>query len=259
MAEFSLFEALRECAPTIGDSSVDGVRLSAMTRLFEELHVLARRSGGGVAQAEDAASAVLLHLIESGPRGKGTGPQTDDAARGYLLRCIRNEIVDAGRRKWREASSDSEGLERRGQSQSHPQDEIDLLKDVMRETGELTLQLERASQRLFDDVVPFTTAYIREQARQDFLDAIALRCAIAEGRTTIEQCVIGTLGELNHKTRATFDKRQARALQRLGDGLEDFIQLNSVSDNEAHAMRHVLDALRNRAAFWVDPQAETKS
>ena len=215
MADISLVEALRECAPTIGDPSVDAVRLDAMTRLFEELGVLVRKSGLPVAEAEDAASAVFLRLVENGPRGSDDGPQTDDAARAYLRTCIRNQRFDALRRSQREPTSEPQDLESLSQAQSQPQDEIDWKKNVMRETGELTLQLDRARRRFFDEVVPFAAGQMRESARRDFQDALELRCVIAEGRTTIEQAIICTLGKLDQQTRATFDQRQARALRLL--------------------------------------------
>jgi hypothetical protein len=235
MPELTLWEALCDCAPMIGDHAVDDRRARAMELVYGELQDIVRRRSCD----NDLASKVFIRLVESGP-----GPHratNDSEARGYLSRAITNGQKD----QWRAAKLVAE-LPDHLSTHDTPHRQLQGMEE---ELAEQAAAAEAWGD--LDAIAKQTAATLRSDARDQFLDDIAVRRRVALRETTCHEEVQNRHGHVDSKTRNRFDKAQSRAMMRLALGAERA----NLPEPRRSRLKRLVDALKRHEASWTSPGA----
>jgi hypothetical protein len=238
----NLVEALREIGPARGDAAVVELRVRAAELVHAELRHLAEHSWQRIGEAdrEDAASQVMLRLINNGPRGDRAGdPTTPDGVRAFLRAAFGNGVRDMLRRqrKWVEMG---EGFE---------------VADVRRGPSEEAARREEHREKiaaegvLFGEIVPRLGERSRNGAA--LLTAVEQLRQVHDGRTTVATLVSAECGGDSdplavRKGRNRLDQRFSRAFARIHAEVDAWLVEGRLGVEAADRMRLILDGLRLR-------------
>lgn len=243
MAELSLLDAFRLCAPPVtGSSALDEARHAASVRVYDFLGQLAASMAGDRDVMEDVVASFFVKFCENGPRGaRPDDPQDDERVRRWFLTCLRNERTSYYRKRTRarEVQPDDagpgaiEGVRDKGPT---PDEEILV--------GERLVQIQAAIVTISDRIVPDWAARMRGDSGETFKRDIEVRFRIARGLLSADAATVEAYGILTTTNRNTFDQRQSRALRRLHTAIEEHIVAETLPPSAAEALRNVHEALQ---------------
>lgn len=239
VAELTLLDAFRQCGGLVGDPAVDAARSLANGVLYGHLRRLARHVGGPREVLEEAVQTIWVRLANKGPRGvRATDPGSDEAVTRYLVRSLKNGLIDHFRREGRRGELDVEQIVAPEPGASDG--ELEAAREMLRE----------ATATIFDTIAPAAATHLRKGADATFRKAIEARRRLALSELTCQEAVVAEFGHLDHQTRNRFDQQQCRALKRLRDAIAAHVREETLEADRAAALREVFEGLKAMELDW---------
>lgn len=239
----TLVEAYFALGPLTGVPD-DERRARAAGVMQETIRRLARR-GCATDDWEDVAAEVLYRLFVRGPRSDDPSqPSTDEAIEAYLMRSVRNAMIDRARKSGRLVSMSSDpdsgpGREPAGR-EAGPLDGL--------VSQELEADYHAAEREFFETIVPQLASRIRQPSyRPDFIEMAALlRHGAGEDLSAAE--LMASIGEdpRDRKSVNRFHQRMHRARERMVRWLQNDLPERDMPDERRRSFRLVVGRLRAR-------------
>jgi len=237
----NLVDAFREIAPVEGTGAVQARRREAAALIYDALCSLAAKMWQRMDQSDrdDAASEVLLRMMNNGPRGCREGdPASGAAVRAYLRESVRNGLRDLFRR--RKHVDMPEGFD-------PPDTGLEPSENAAwREAQRRLAGLER---QLLGELVPAIAS--RSKGGRAFAASVQQLVDIREGRLHMDElitCECGSNPDDKERKRARnrIDQRFSRVFARIHDALESRAARDEIEPEDYQGLRAVLDSLRLR-------------
>jgi DNA-directed RNA polymerase specialized sigma24 family protein len=236
----TLLQAFRELGPIVdGHDATRTIRETAARILLDMLETAARWLPAEY--REDVVMEVLAHLLSSGPRGAGRGPDSHEQVERFLKRCLRNGAIDHIRRQGREVSVEFD-LDLWTGTDPSPEDTLDAEKAAA--------LLMWARMELYERIIPAIAKGLAEQRpeRRDFLEAIGHLRAMAEGRATFKSILASLPAREDAALPDRLYQRHCRARKRVIAFAEAWLLEMPLHDAKRRALCIAVSELQPRMA-----------